>query len=150
MPLSLLFSELKSAISLRIFSYERCSSPFIIMALYYSLSNMSMYLFLYWGVQNWDQHSRCGFPSVKWRGRITSLSRLPTLPWMQPQVLLDYFVTRAHWWLVLNLVSTRTPRSFSAKLLTSWSTPLIYQWMWLFLLRCRLFDFPLLNFTIFC
>ena len=42
---------------------------------------------------------------------------------MQPRRLLVCFATWAHSWLMVNLVSIRTPRSFSAKLLSSWSAP---------------------------
>ena len=57
-----------------------------------------------------------------------------------------FFDTRAHCWLMFNMVSTRTSSSFSAKLLSSWSAPSICWCMGLFLARCRTLHFSLLNF----
>ena len=47
---------------------------------------------------------------------------------------------------MFSLVSTRTPRSFSAKLLSSWVALSIYWCMGLFFPRCRTLQFSLLNF----
>ena len=67
-------------------------------ALRWTLSSTSMFL-LYWGAQNWTQHSRCGLPSAEQRGRITSRHLLTILCLMQPRILLDCFAVRAHRWL---------------------------------------------------
>ncbi|KAK4827398.1 LOW QUALITY PROTEIN: hypothetical protein QYF61_017803 [Mycteria americana] len=48
---------------------------------------------------------------------------------------------RAHCWLIFNLVCTKTPKSFSAKLLSNWLAPSIYWCMELFLLRCKTLHF---------
>lgn len=56
-------------------------------------------------------------------GRITSLSLLAALCPAQPQRLFAFFATKAYCWLMFNLQSTRTPRTFSAKLLPRWLAP---------------------------
>ncbi|KAK4807064.1 hypothetical protein QYF61_018405 [Mycteria americana] len=48
---------------------------------------------------------------------------------------LAFFATRAHCWLMFNLVSTRTPRFFAEKLLPSWASPSKYWCLGLFLPR---------------
>ena len=57
------------------------------------------------------------------RGRIPSFDLLMILCLMQPRVLSDCFAARAHCWIVFNLVSTRTPKTFSVKLLCRWVAP---------------------------
>lgn len=61
-----------------------------------------------------------------------SLQSKSHLPWpadstllMQPRTALAFFVARAHCWLMFSLVSSRTPKSFTTKLLpASWyATP---------------------------
>ena len=64
---------------------------------------------------------------------------------MHPRILLAFLAARAHCWLMVNLSSTRTPRSLSAELLSSRSTPRLYWWMGLFLPRCRTLHLSLLN-----
>ena len=78
--------------------------------------------------------------------RITSVSLLATLFLMQPRMLLALLAARMHYWLVFNLVSTRTRRSIFTKLLSSLSSPSMYWCLGLFLPRCRTVHFPLLNF----
>lgn len=72
------------------------------------------------------------------------------LPWpaavVFPHMLFTFFGGRAHHCLMGNL-STRTPRSYSAKLLSRFLVSSTYWLMWLFLLKCRTWHFPLLNFT---
>jgi len=46
-------------------------------------------------------------------GRITSLNLLATLFSMHPRIPLAFLATRSHCRLTANLLSTRTPRSFS-------------------------------------
>ncbi|KAK4810782.1 hypothetical protein QYF61_008754, partial [Mycteria americana] len=96
------------------------------------------------GAQNWIQSSRCSLTSAEERGRITSLDLLAILCLMQPRIPLA-LAARAHCWLMFNLVSTRTPRSFSARLLSSWVAPSIYWCLGLFLPKCRTWHFPWLN-----
>ena len=61
--------------------------------------------------------------SAEQRGRITSLSLLAILCLMQPRIPFTFFATRACCWLMFSLLSTRTPRYFSAKLLFSQLAP---------------------------
>lgn len=67
--------------------------------------------FLYWGVQNWTKHSRCGFTSVEQRQQGFYL------PWQavsNPTSCSPRFLAaKACCWLVFILLSTRTPKSFS-------------------------------------
>ena len=56
---------------------------------------------------------------------------------MHPRIPLAFLAARAHCWLMVNLLSTRTPRSLSAELLYSRSTPSLYWCMGLFLPMCR-------------
>jgi len=100
---------------------------------------------LYWGAQTWAQHSRCSLTSAEQRGRIILLCLLAALHLTQPRVLSTFFAAGAHCWLMVNLVSTRTSRGFSANLLSSWAAPSIYWCMGLSLPRCRTLHFPLLN-----
>ena len=130
--LNLLFSRLNSPRSLSLSLRNRCSSTFImLMALCWRLYGISL-SFLYWGGQKYPQHSRCGLTSAEQRGRITSLDLMATLPLMQPRIPLAFLVARAHCWLTLNLVSTKSPSSFSTKLLPSWSAASIWGCLGLF------------------
>ena len=53
----------------------------------------------------------------KWRNLISgSLSLLVTLVLMQPRICLAFWAARAHCWFMSSLPSTRTPKSFSARL----------------------------------
>lgn len=54
---------------------------------------------------------------------------------MPPKKLVVFLV--AHCWLTVNLVATRTPRSFSVKLLHNHLVPSMYWYMELFLPTCR-------------
>lgn len=57
-PLSWVFSRLRSPSSPSLSSKEGCSCPLNFVALCWSLQYV--YSLLYWGVQNWIQHSCCG------------------------------------------------------------------------------------------
>jgi len=59
----------------------------------------------------------CGLTGAEQIGRITSLYLLATLALMQPRTPLAFYITSARCWLMFNLVSIKTPRAFSAKLL---------------------------------
>ena len=59
---------------------------------------------------------------------------------------MTFFAARAHCWLPVSLLSCRTPRSFSAKLLSNQPAPSEYCCIALFLPRGRTSRFPLLNF----
>lgn len=130
---SLLCSRINNPTSLGLFSCVRCSNPLVIfMALCCTRSAMSA-SFLYGGAQNWAQHSSCHFTSTEWKGRISSLYSLTVLFLTQPRMLLATFAARTRCWLMLNLVSTRTCRFFSAKLRSSQSSPNSYWCVGLFL-----------------
>ena len=64
---------------------------------------------------------------------------------MHPRIPLAFLAARAHCWLMVNLSSTRTPRSHSTELLSRRSTPSLYWCMGLFLPSCRTLHLPLLN-----
>ena len=66
---------------------------------------------------------------------------------MHPRNPLAFLAVRAHCWLMVNLSSTRTPRSLSSELLSSRSALTLYWCMGLFLPRCRTLHLPLLNTT---
>ena len=68
--------------------------------------------FLYWGTQNWTQHSWCSLTSAEYRGMITSLLLLATPFLIQARMLLAFLATWAHCWLMFNQLSTNTPGSF--------------------------------------
>ncbi|XP_068782109.1 uncharacterized protein [Struthio camelus] len=126
-------------------SCDRCSSPLIILvALRWTLSSRAMSL-LHWGAQHWTQDSRCGLIRAEERGRITSLDLLATLCLMHPRRPLAFLAARAHCCLMLNL-STRTPRSFSAELLSSRSAPSLDWCLGFFLPTCRTLPLPWWNF----
>ncbi|NXW18147.1 TENS3 protein, partial [Circaetus pectoralis] len=91
----------------------------------------------YWGAQNRAQRSRCGLASAKQRGRIAPLDLLATLFLMQLRILMTAFAMRLHCWLMVSLLSTRTPRSFSAELSSNQLAPSMYWCLGLFLPRCR-------------
>jgi len=81
---------------------------------------------LYRRAQTWPRDSRGDVTSAEWRGRITSLDLLATLDLMQPRIPLPFFAPRPCCWLMVKLVSTRTPKFFPAKLLSSWASLSIY------------------------
>ena len=64
---------------------------------------------------------------------------------MHPRIPLAFLAARSHCWLMVNLSSTRIPRSLSAELHSSRSVPSLYWCMRLFLPRCRTLRLPLLN-----
>lgn len=64
---------------------------------------------------------------------------------MQPRKPSAFFLAMAHCWLMVKLVSTGTPRSFSASLLSSWVASSKNWNLGLFLLRWRTSHFSLLN-----
>lgn len=81
-------------------------------------------------------------------GRITSPDLFAILCLTQSRIPLSFLATKAHYWLMFNLVSTRTPWSFPTMLLSSWVAPSMSWCLGLFSPRCRTLYF-LLNFTIF-
>ncbi|XP_063211414.1 uncharacterized protein LOC134524983 [Chroicocephalus ridibundus] len=79
---------------------------------------------------------------------MTSLDLLATVFPRQPRMPLAFLATRAHCWLMDNLLSTRTPRSFSSELLPSMSAPNIYWCLAFFLPRCRTLHFSIPSFCV--
>lgn len=75
-------------------------------------------VFLEWGSWNQLQYSKCDHQG-RVEGRTTSPELLAMLFVMHPRIILAFFATDTHFWLTANLLSIRTPRSFSAELL-SW------------------------------
>ncbi|KAK4828387.1 hypothetical protein QYF61_026125 [Mycteria americana] len=75
------------------------------------------------GAQNRTQYSRCGLTSAEYKGTITSLVLLATLFLIQARMPLAFLATWAHCWLIFRQLSTNTPRSFSARQLSSHSSP---------------------------
>lgn len=107
--------------SLTLSLYVRCSPPLIFMALHWTHSSVSTCP-SYWETQHWTQQLTYGLTRAR-TGRITSIDPLAALRFMQLRRLLAFFAARAHSILMSNLVSTRTPWSFPAELLSShpWS-----------------------------
>ena len=104
--LSLLFPWLNNPRSLSLSSYGRCSRlPVKSVALHWALSSSSL-SFLNWGAENWTEYSGCGLTSAEQRGRIISLDLLAMLFLMHPRTLLAFLATRAHCWLMADLLST--------------------------------------------
>ena len=58
--------------------------------------------------------------------RSTSLSLLAILFLMHPRIPLAFLITRAHYWLMVNLLPMRNTEYFSAQLLSSRSSPNLY------------------------
>lgn len=77
---------------------------------------ISVCFFLYWGMPNRIQHSRCAVGTAEQRGRISSLNQLVTPLLIQPKMLSAFFAARAYRWLMFSLVSTGT----SGPSLQSW------------------------------
>lgn len=103
--------------------YDSGSNPFIgFVVLCWICCSMAASV-LYGGAHIWMWCSRCA-TSAEQRGRITSPDLLTTLL-MQPGVLLATFAARTRCWLVFNLVSNRTSKAFSAKLLLGHLVPCV-------------------------
>lgn len=62
-------------------------------------------------------------PHQCWVGKIICLDLLVILCSMHPRIFLASLVARLHYWLMFNLVSTNTSRSFSAELLSHMGGP---------------------------
>lgn len=112
------------------------------------LHGPSLKSLLYWGVQDWTQHSRSGLTSAEQIGRIISFNLLATPLLMQPRIPFTFLVLSVLCWLMIHLVSSRTLRCFSAKLFPRWKA-LSTDWcLRLFFTKCRTLHF-LLNFMTF-
>ena len=107
----------------------------IFVALHWTPSRSSL-SFLNWGAQNGTQNSWCGHTRTEWRGRTTSLNLLAIFFVIHLRRPLAFLATRAHCWLMVSLLSARTPMSFYSEL-SSRSAPNLYCCMQLFLPRYR-------------
>lgn len=77
---------------------------------------------LCWEAQNWTQYSRSGLIIAEVRVRINFFSMLAISFYCSPEYRYPSFWQESYW-LMINSVSTRSPRSFSAELLSSWAFP---------------------------
>lgn len=106
------------------------------------LSSMSMSL-MYWEVQKQTQYCRCGLTSGEQGGKDHLLDLLVILFLMNLGHLWPYSLQTHYWFFYI--FSTRSPRSFSPKLLFSWLDPSTCWSLGLFLPRSRTWCFPLPN-----
>lgn len=67
------------------------------------------------------------------------------LVWLVTRILSTIFTLRAFRRLIIRLLSTMTPRSFSAEIFSIWSVLSLYWSMGMFILRGRTSQFPFLN-----
>lgn len=105
--------------------HRRGASLSILVGLLWTLSKSST-SFLRWGPQGWTQGSRWDLRRAEWRGTIPSLSLLVTSPLVEPRTLLSFRAASTCCWLTLSFSSNRTPKSFSAGLLSRGSSPSVY------------------------
>ena len=68
---------------------------------------------------------------------------------MQPRTQLAFWAVSAHCWVMLSFLSTNTPKSFSARLLYTPSSPSLYWWQVLPQPSCRTMNLALLNLMVF-
>lgn len=87
------------------------------------------------------RYSRWGHSNAE-RGRITSFDHSCL---MHLTVHFAFLATKAYCWILSGLLSTRTSRSVSAKLLSSHLSSSLYLCPVLFQPRCRIHHFPLLS-----
>lgn len=85
-----------------------------------------------------DQHTSCVSPAVsRGAGAPPHLNLLEMVFFTQPRMLAATFAVRVDYWLMGSLMSTTTPRNFSAKLLSTQSAPKVHWCMGLSLPSCR-------------
>lgn len=102
--------------------------------LVWTLSGLSA-SFLNWGDENWVWYCRCGLRNTEQREMITSLPRLVNPLRIQPSIQSLAAVT--HCWLMVSLLSTKTPKSLGAQLLPSHINPKLCWALWLYCPKCR-------------
>ena len=94
----------------------------------------------------WTQYSRCGLTRAEWRGRgmVASLDLLlAILLLMHPRITHAFLATNVHYWLMVNLLSTRTQVGCSFPVDQPQTCTVCC--MCLFLPSCRTLYLPLLN-----
>ena len=99
----------------------------------------------FWIVGTRAGHGTPGAARWALSGTLVSPSLLVMSPQMQPRIRFAFVAAAAHCWLVFSL-STRTPRSLSARLLPSHTDPSLYWGLWLWCPSCRTWHLSLLNF----
>ena len=99
----------------------------------------------FWIVGTRAGHGTPGAARWALSGTLVSPSLLVMSPQMQPRIRFAFVAAAAHCWLVFSL-STRTPRSLSARLLPSHTDPSLYRGLWLWCPSCRTWHLSLLNF----
>ena len=97
------------------------------------------------GAPGLDAVLQMGLTRAKQRGTITSLALLATPLLMEPRILLAFQAASAHCWLMSSFLSTRTPKSFSARLLSRTSSPSFYKYLGLPQPKCSTLHLALLN-----
>lgn len=125
---------------LRLFWYGQMRQPLHFHGL--GLSTAGLFSVL-WEAKNWIQCFRGGPTWAEQRGRITSLDQLGNALSNIAQDAVGCLCFRGAHWLIANLLSTTTHRSFSAKLLSNYLISSLYYWTGLFHPWCRI----LLNFV---
>lgn len=80
--------------------YVRYSNHLVIFVIVWWICYRKPISVFRWGAEAWTQHSRYGLSSAEQRGRILSLDLLATSFLIQPELLLAFFASRAHCWLM--------------------------------------------------
>ena len=108
------------------------------MALQWTFSRRSL-SFLYWGAQNWTQHSKCGLTSTE--GGSPPLTCWPCFFFNEPRMPLPFLATRAHCWFMACCPSGHTGSSLRSSSSTGHSLTCMH----VFLPRCKTLHLLLLN-----
>lgn len=123
---------------------DRCSNPLIIfMTLHWTYSCMSMSLVP--GTLKLDAAQPLFLTRAEQREVITSLNLLTMFCLMHPRRVLATFAIQVQGWLMDNLVSERTPKTISVKVLCKLSVPSLSWCLRPIFLRGRFLHFALLN-----
>ena len=147
-PLSLLLSKLDKPKVLSHSSQDMPSNTFTSFVAFLWMHSRTFTSFLICGAQNRTQYSRWGSTNAEYRGIIPSFDYLVVLCLMHSRMLLALLAARAHCWLILSLLSSSTPRSPSAGLLSSYSSPNLYLGLVLLCPRCRIRHLDLITFML--
>lgn len=94
---------------------------------------------------NWTQYWRCGITSAVYKVRITSLALFASMFLMPAWLLFTFLTTWARGWLLFGWLLISTPRSFSARQISSHSSPCLYGCMGSLWPKCSTQDLALLN-----
>ena len=142
-PLSLLFSKLDKPEVLSCSSQAMPSSPVTIcVALLWTHSRTLMFFFNGGAQNRRGQAPGEAAPAPNAAGQLCLLTALCL---MNPGMGFALWAARAGCWLALSLLPASTPRSLSAGLLPSHSSPHLYVWPALLHPRCRIWHLCMLN-----